>query len=436
MTKQLLETREYPRVLIVSNDCLSRHTSNGRTLRNFLTGWPPDRLAQFYLQNNTPDPDICTNYFRLTDQQALRAFLGQTRQGGPITPEAPSFLPTATNAQACGIRRNALTMLARELVWNSRRWETPAFRRWVDAFAPEVVLLQAGDCPFMLRLAEDLARQYAAPLVIYNSESDYFKDFDYFRARGPAHWCYPLFRRQLQKQYRHTLPQAAKSIYICQPLQAAYDREFGAPSETICTATQVRPRQTAPENPVFRAAYLGNLGLGRHKALMDIGRTLHHISESLALEVYGAAEAAIQNALEACPGIRYRGVVPYGRVLQVMADCDLLVHAESFDPLSRKDLRYAFSTKIPDSLASGACFLLYAPAEVACTAYLRDSGAAWVVTDPSQLRPTLQTLVEDPGARKRCLTQAAALVEANHSAAKNAARFQELLRQAAKGGAV
>ena len=427
---------DYPRVLIVSNDCLSQSSSNGRTLRNFLLGWPRDRLAQFYIQNNMPDFTVCANYYRVTDGQALRAFLGRGCGGG-VVEEAPTGkevpAPSAPAGKCPG--RNALTMLARELVWNSGRWKTEDFRRWTDAFRPEVILLQAGDCGFMLRLAEQLSEQYRAPLVIYNSEGYCFKDFDYFRARGLAHWCYPVFSRHLRRQYRRVLPKAARSVYICEPLQREYDRAFGLPSETIYTATEVRPRAKAPENPVFRASYLGSLGVGRHQVLMEVGRALHDVSEALYLDVYGPVpNEEARQALEDCPGVRYRGVVPYSEVLEVMAQSDLLVHAESFEPFYREDLKFAFSTKLADSLASGVCFLLYAPEELACTQYLRENNAAWVVSDPAKLGETLRTLVERPVERARHLASAAALVERNHDAGKNTARFRSILEQAAERG--
>lgn len=420
---------EYPRVLIVSNDCLSLSSSNGRTLRNFLVGWPKEKLAQFYLQPGTPDPAVCANGCRVSDGQALRAFLGrggaETGGGGAAETGGPSG----------GVRRNALTMLVRELVWNSRRWMTADVHRWVEDFRPEVILLQAGDCGFMLRLAEDLSARFGAPLVIYNSEGYYFKDYDYFRAKGPAHWCYPVFSGYLRRCYRRTLPRAAGSIYNCAPLEQAYDRAFGLPSGTIYTATQVSPRETEPENPVFRTAYLGNLGVGRHEGLIQIAQALHEISPELYLDVYGAIPTdEVRQALSACPGIRYRGIVPYDQVLRVMEECDLLVHTESFDDFYREDSRFAFSTKLADSLASGVCFLLYAPEDMACARYLKENEAAWVVSERAELRETLRLLVERPEERARYLKAAAALVERNHSAEKNAARFQELLCQAAEKG--
>ena len=427
---------DYPKVLIVSNDCLSLSGSNGRTLRNILLGWPREKLAQFYIQNNTPDFTVCANYYRVTDGQALRAFLGKGCDGGVVTETSADKETAAKTAPAGkGPGRTALTMLARELVWRSGRWRREDFRCWVETFRPEVILLQVGDCGFMLRLAEEFSEQYHAPLVIYNSEGYYFKDFDYFRAKGPAHWCYPLFRRQLRRQFQRVLPKAARSVYICEPLQREYDREFGLPSETIYTATEVRPRANPPENPQFRASYLGGLGVGRYQGLMEIGTALHDISEELCLDIYGPVpDDGVRQALESCPGVRYRGVVPYREVLKTMESSDLLVHAESFEPFYREDLKFAFSTTLADSLASGVCFLLYAPEELACAQYLNENGAAWVVSDPAKLREILRTLVKHPAERERYLKNAAALVERNHSAGKNTARFREVLEQAAERG--
>lgn len=424
---------EYPRVLIVSNECLSKSSSNGRTLRNFLVGWPGEKLAQFYIQPGRPDFEVCANYFRVTDGQALRAFLGKGCSGGVVTEELEEG--KAAPSGGGGVERNAATMLARELVWNSGRWKQAAFRQWAAEFAPELILLQAGDCGFMLKLARELAERFGIPLVVYNSEGYYFKDFDYFRGKGLAHWCYPLFRRYLQTQMRKTLNRTAKSIYICEPLQREYDREFGLPSETVYTATDMTRREAEPRNDVFRASYLGNLSVGRHEGLVEIANALHEISEELYLDVYGGIpDETVRRALEDCHGIRYRGFVSYDEVQRVMKESDLLVHCESFEPFYREDLKFAFSTKLADSLASGTCFLLYAAEEVACVDYLREHEAAWVVSDPAALKTTLRTLAERPEERNRYLAQAAALAERNHSAEKNAARFQEILLQAVEKG--
>ena len=65
----------YPKVLVISNNCFSKTDSNGRTLAGFFYDYPKDKLAQFYIQNATPDFEVCNNYFRVTDSEALSSFL-------------------------------------------------------------------------------------------------------------------------------------------------------------------------------------------------------------------------------------------------------------------------------------------------------------------------------------------------------------------------
>lgn len=418
-----------PRVLVVSNNCLSQSDSNGRTLQNFLVGWPAERLAQFYIQNSKPDFSVCENFFRVTDGQALRAFLGRPAGGVIGADEAPSLASGSGGGKKHS--RTALTMLLRELVWNSRRWAGTAFWDWLDRFSPQVVLLQAGDCGFMFRLAEDIAKKYKASLVIYNSEAYYFKNFDYFRAKGLAHWCYPLFRRKFCKQFRKTVAKAVCSIYPCEVLQEEYDRAFDLPSETIYTATAVLHGEEKASGSGFTASYLGNLGVGRHEPLIEIAAALQEISPDLFLDVYGKIpNKTVERAFDGCRGIRYQGFVSYEQVLEIMGGSDLLVHGENFSGFYRKDLKYAFSTKIADSLACGTGFLLYAPAEMACARYLLENEAAWVVSDREELKKTLQLLIEDQEQRMRYLPKALALVAQNHQADYNARRFQEILYQA------
>ena len=73
-----------PKVLVISNECFSKTSSNGRTLGNFFSGWSKDKLAQFYISSGTPDFNYCTNYFRVTDGQALSAFKSGHCYGGCV----------------------------------------------------------------------------------------------------------------------------------------------------------------------------------------------------------------------------------------------------------------------------------------------------------------------------------------------------------------
>ena len=411
-------------MLIISNECLSTVTSNGRTLRNFLDGWPREKIAQFCIRGNAPDYSACDNYYYVSDRDALNAFLKGKRASGQMPRTTGGAAPAAGGAGG----RNALTMLLRDLVWNSMRWAGKPFRRWLDGYAPELVLLQAGDCGFMYRLAESISKRYNAPLVIYNSEGYYFKRYDYFKAKGLAHWCYPVFRGLFCRQFRRTMNRAAFAIYICHKLQRDYDREFDIASAVVYTATALEPGRSETHGTGFTVSYLGNLGVGRHEPLTDIARTLQSISEDLRLDVYGRIpNETVRSAFEACPGIRCKGFVSYDEVGRVIRESDLIVHGENFSDFYREDLKYAFSTKFADSLAASKCFLLYAPKNMACTEYLLDNDAAWVATDRQELADILRRLYTQPEIRDRYRDNAAGLVRQNHCMETNVQTFRNIL---------
>lgn len=421
---------EYPRVLILSNNCLTQNSSNGRTLRNFLVGWPKEQLAQFYIHRQVPDFSVCANYYCVTDKQALNAFCCKGKSGGVV--DETTFADGSAASLQQHSNRTALTMLARELIWNSKRWGYASFLRWVDAFAPQVLLLQAGDCGFMFKLARKLAKARNIPLVIYNSEGYYFKKYDYFRAKGLAHSLYPVFYKQFSRQFRKTMKMADSAIYICNALLEDYGKEFSLPAQTIYTATTLTPAEKQPHEGVV-VSYLGNLGVGRHEPLIAMANALQEIDPALKLNLYGKTmDPQVQAALEACPGIVMKGFVPYEQVVETMQQSDILVHGENPADFYREDLKYGFSTKIADSLASGTCFFVYAPEELACARYLREQEAAYVVSDEQTMKDTLRLLVTDAEARNRYLSRAAEAVANNHTAEVCAKRFQDTLRKAAE----
>ncbi len=415
------------RVLILSNECLSTRTSNGRTLSNFLVGYPKQCLAQFSLQGAAPDFERCERYFCVTDGEALQAFVKGRHVGKLLTPQqtdAPAV------PASMGHSRTALTMLLRDLIWSSGRWKKGGFHKFAEEFSPELLLLQAGDCAFMFKLAMKLARQYQIPIVVYNSEGYYFKKYDYFRASGIAHWCYPIFRRRLKRTFSKLMRKAAHVVYNCAALQQDYSAHFEAPSEVLYTATQLVPRKTPSENVLPRISYLGNLEVGRHASLIELARIIGEVSSELRIDIYGKMpNEQVERELRACPQIRLCGFVSYEEVVKTMHESDILLHAESFDEFYREDSKYAFSTKIADSLACGTCFFVYAPEEFACSRYLKEHEAAYVVSDLAEAKRVLKLLIEQPQARSRYFENAQKLVRENHQADQNAKRFAEILNE-------
>lgn len=427
----------YPRILIVSNNCLSKSDSNGRTLGNFVSAWPKENVAQFCIHDRDKDWDVCSNYYVISDAQAVKAFvLGKKFDGRKTVCEKEAAVSSRT-AMKKGVARTPASMLLRDITWKSLRWKKETFDSWVDEFDPEVVLFQAGDLPAFYDIAVKLAKDRNIPLVIYNSEEYYFKDYCYFGEDASFKWLYPLFRRKLKKSVRNALQYAAGSIYISDYLKELYDNEFGKRSITLMTSATENVGPDAPTNETgaTRAIiYGGNLGIGRHKALIDIGNALQKINPTLKIDVYGKCDdQEIAQELNSCSGINYAGMIPYSDLQEKTRRARLLIHVESMKPYYVRDIKYGFSTKIADSLASGVPFFVYASSELTSVQYLSENKCAIIATDEKQLVDKLKCALFDEQARSLCITNARQIATMNHNQEKNKKRFYAFVVESITG---
>lgn len=412
----------YPRILILSNNCFSESSSNGRTLGGFFQGWPIEKIAQFYISGNNPNFNVCNNYFKVSDKDALNSVLRRKKQTDK------SELKITNNASD---KRNPITMLCRTIVWSTNNWQRYGFKDWVNSFNPELILLQAGDCSFMFRLANNIALERNIKLVIYNSEGYFFKKYNYFQNRDVSRFLYPLFYYDLKRALNAAYKKAAYVIYNCDELRNDFNKVFTTPSLTIYTSSDLSSCVgNENKNNKLIISYCGNLGLGRHKELIRIANVIGRISNDLVLDVYGkTSDKKIEDELTSCSFLRYHGFVSYEEVKDIISKSDILVHAESFDAFSVKDLKYAFSTKIADCLSSGRCFLLYAPQEMACSRYLLDNRCAYVATSQETLEVIMKEIIANPEQRTRYISQATKIAHANHSKIRNIEKFQNILSQ-------
>ena len=93
-----------------------------------------------------------------------------------------------------------------------------------------------------------------------------------------------------------------------------------------------------------------------------------------------------------------------------------------------RQLQYAFSTKIADSISSGKCFVLYAPKELACSKYILENGCGWLATTKDKLNQVLVGILSDAKQRDEVLQRAHDVAIRNHCQERNARRFQEIIQ--------
>ena len=143
------------KLLVISNEPFSTGLSNGRTLMNFVLTYEKKALAQFYI-HGTPQEGFCKKLFCVSDRAALNALLRKKEKPAPVVAGVkPASGVTIGNKP---VRNNCRNRFLRDQVWMTYAWWGREFQKFLDDFRPEIVLLQAGDAPFMFAIARRIAR--------------------------------------------------------------------------------------------------------------------------------------------------------------------------------------------------------------------------------------------------------------------------------------
>lgn len=440
------------RVLTLSNECFSEQSSNGRTMAQLLRDFSPEELAQFYL-HGLPDEKVCKNYFCVSDKQALNAFLckrqkkpaqkmAPTKAIAPAAKEkapAPSIPAPAAPAEPKivtpqmpvpqkapeKVQRSCKNLVLRDIIWRTNRWWKKDFTAFLREFQPEVVLLQAGDSPFMYAIARKIARKYHAKLAMFNTESYVLKKILYAGAKEKSFW-HLLLRHRLRVQYRKFMKRADYCTYNTEWLEAAYQEAYPHPGKscTFYVSTQLTPTDHATQDS-FDVTYCGNLGVGRTAPLMQVAKVLGEAIPEATLHIYGKfLSQKEQAAFLQLPNVAVHGVIPYAQVPETLSASTLVFHCEH--PKRVEDLRYAFSTKIADSLACGRPFLVFALRDYPFVQYLAEAGCAHIASTPEELKELLLRC-KDPAFCDFVLPNAKTLAYKNHNMQHNAERMHEVL---------
>ena len=418
----------YPKVLIVSNNSISKSSNTGRTLAHLFSGWPKDRLAQFCISTTEPDYDVCDNYYLLTDRSVLEGFK-HFRKGKRCDIE--SNVGTEGNTIIRGEKafKSPLKMLARHIVWCGSRWESDSFLKWVDDFNPAVVFLWNSDCVFILDIARSISLKKCIPIVIYNTEGYYCFDRNiYTRDKLVGGSLYSIYHYIYKRHFQTMMKRAPLTIHLNSLLRDDYQNALGGDHMVLYTGSNLRfdSSNLHLDSPSFN--YLGNLGFERHTSLIEIAEVLQSINKSYKLGVYGQAPTQIiENELRQCQGIEFHGMVPYDEVVKVIYSSTVLFHTETQKEEYKYYLRYGFSTKIGDSISSGHPFLIYSSKDIAGAKYVIETGAAWYANDKDELKKSIISILTDNNERKHILDIARMTAQKNHDANRNTQIIREEL---------
>lgn len=388
-------------ILIIANSAMNSTDSNGRNLSRLLDGIPCENKFEFFVYG-TPDPYECNGYYSVSDSMAIISFFKRKKINGKV--EIPMAINSKLDIRRKCRKKTPLKMLIREFIWKYGCWNNKYLYNWIESFKPACIIVVAADNCFILNLARKISKKRNIPIVLYSTEEYPFKNYNFVTHRFSL--FYLIWKRKLEKAYNKIQKYVGCGVFNTQSLAKLYGDKYNYVCHPIYQKSNILYIENYILGDKITVSYLGNLGLNRHKALIELANLLGELFPNIKLDVYGKPNEEIRKELELCENINLKGFISYEEVVKIIHRSTLLVHAEYDDDFNERDLKYAFSTKIADSVCSGTPFLLYAPDNLSETMFLKDNKCAFVASTKEELKSQISVALSDENIRKEIVENA------------------------------
>lgn len=420
-------------VLIISQPVLSYSNNMGKTLMAYFSAFPANNVSQFFLRQGEPtNTDVCENYYRFSDLDAVKSILNHKIRGTVFdkTQIVPPVVDEPENiklddAYKLGAAHKAWMLLARDTIWKLSNWKNKKLLAWLDSMNPDIIFLAPGDGAFSYRLADEIARYLSKPLAVVCMD-DYF-----INNRNKGELLGGIRQKLFMNVVNKTIQNAAAIFTICDEMNKAYTNLFHKQCVTLHTSAD--NKSMVLKSDASRVSYIGNLSCGRYKTLLELGRAISEINDDTltkVIDVYsGSKEAEYISPLRNASGINFCGEIPAESVLEVMANSLAVIHTESFEPKMTNLVRFSVSTKIAESLMYGPCLIAYGPEGIASIDYLKENNAAYVISRPEDLEKGLEEILTNKELREQIVRNARALALKNHNADVNPRKVRKWLQE-------
>ncbi len=381
------------KILLVCANPMNKSSST----RAFYTyfGHEKIELAQIYTNDQKIDTEACPNFYNITDATILKRLLKNKNAKSNNVRTTNSDCETKKNGKLLNLLKKIgkkewpIIQLLRKSLWKQKRWLQEDLIEWAKDYDPDLIFYHNSNAFFLGDIAFTLANLLNKKIVIEVSD-DY-----YFNSHFSLSPFYYIYRSKYKKHFENNIKKADGIIYISEKMKNKYDREFSVTGEVIHISSQLESIKITNEIVPNKINYFGNIGLGRHKTLKQVGKQLYKSHNEYSIDVYCPAIGnSVIKKLTHAKNVKYAGSLNYEQVIEKMVNSKYLLLVESFSKRNLIDIRYSLSTKVADYLYSGVPILAIGPSESGTIQYLKENNLAFVISRPTEFLNMLNNITE------------------------------------------
>lgn len=384
------------RILVITRNAWDDTNSIGNTLSNFFGGINDIEFAAVYFRSAMPQNELCKNYYQSSEIDIIRNWFmserigkhfvknaeDKTRREGIVEKKEKTIVRII---QKCGIE---LAYKLSDYLWYSEKWINDNFRKFIESFAPDLMVSFVKSAPQYYLTIKYLRENYRIPLFSWIADDEYTV----------------LLKKHAQKEIhnlQYILNESAVVRGCSVDLCKYYNAVFGCKAEPLYKGCDLSiPMKATVGHPIV-IVYAGNLLYGRIDILRQIADVVDGFARcglEVSFEIYSNTPL-LPKEIKAYFGngcaTKYFGKRDYSVIKQRLAEADVVLHVESFEPDQILKTKYSFSTKIIDYLQSGSVLLAVGPREVASMRYIQRIPGTCTIHNLERVHTELEALLMD-----------------------------------------
>lgn len=390
-----------PKVLVIGINAW-REDGTAHTLMDIFRCWDSERVALIYTRADLPNTEVCHHYFQISESQMIRSVLKPWMKVGRVVENTPIVKNAEVEAEHARYTKAHKTSsqwmpLMREIVWKLGQWKTPALKKFVQDFEPDIIFVPIYPNAYMGRIQRYITRLTGKPTVCYLADDNY----SYDSCQTALQYIHRLWLRH------HVGPIArnCKDMFvIVEKEKEDADIRFGTNSKILTKSIDFTGRNyhhRKPNNPL-KFVYTGSMIIGRDKTLALVADAINEINKQCG-EV--KAEMYIYSQTEPNDNIRkqidngaahFCGRVNREEVLRIQQDADVVIFAEALDGKNANAAKLSFSTKITDYISNGKCVLAIGKDDIAPIDYFKRNDSALIANSKDEILTQIKRIIEYP----------------------------------------
>ena len=393
--------RDLPKVLIVDVNAW-REDAASHTLLDIFRCWDSEKLALVYTSSELPYNEHCHKYFQIGESQIIRSVIKPWMKVGREVENTAKSNDAAARAERersknVHKRQPKWIRLAREVVWKLGGWKTPALKKFVKDFDPDIVFVPIFPYAYMGRIQKYVSTMANKPTVCYLADDNYSYE--------SCHNIYDYLQRFWTRQYVGPLARKSNQMFVIVDKEKEdTDNRFGTDSVILTKSIDFTGRsyQHREPNKPLKFVYTGSMVIGRDKTLALLADAINAVNEQIGevraeMYIYSQTEpkeevlARINNG-----AAHFCGRIGREEVLKVQQEADVVVFAESLEGKEANAAKLSFSTKITDYISNGKCVMAIGKDYIAPIDYFQRNDSALIAHSAEEIKARVEEIVANP----------------------------------------